>query len=155
MPADAATIHYPPAVVFLSTGIPVPAQTQWYDRSVIKPSRLDKKPKGSGDHRLVCAGTVYQIGITAACRNLGMPVKQAAEAARLFAVDQPDRPGNTLYPFDRTLLVVKASGTQIIKADCNATLTDICGRPFESAVIVDIGSIVKTIDDVLNSKKEV
>jgi hypothetical protein len=152
MTAHAATTHYTPAEVFSVTGISVPKQNQWYERRTIKPSRLDKQPAGSGSYRMVCAATVHQIAITATCVNLGMPARQAAEAARLFAVDQPDRPANTLYPFDRTLLVVKATGTQIIKADFNASLTDICGRPFEAAIIIDIGQIVRAVDQELSRK---
>jgi hypothetical protein len=62
------------------------------------------------------------------------------------------RPANTLYEFGRTLLLVKASGTQIIKADFNASLTDICGRPFEAAIIVDIGQIIRTVDQEILKK---
>jgi len=152
MTAQAAKTHYTPAEVFIATGISVPKQNQWYDRRTIKPSRLDKQPAGSGNYRLVCAATIYQIAITATCVNLGIPARQAAEAARLFAVDQSDRPANTLYPFDRTLLLVKATGTQIIKADFNASLTDICGRPFEAAIIVDIGQIVRSVDQEISKK---
>jgi hypothetical protein len=152
MPAQAATTHYTPAEVFIVTGISVPKQNQWYDRQTIKPARPDKLPSGSGSYRLVCAATVYQIAITATCVNLGIPARQAAEAARLFALDQPDRPANTLYALDRTLLVVKANGTQLIRSDFNASLTDICGRPFEAAIIVDIGQIIRQVDQDLSKK---
>ncbi|KJC60061.1 hypothetical protein UP10_15430 [Bradyrhizobium sp. LTSPM299] len=83
-----------------------------------------------------------------------MPARQAAESVRLFAVDQPGRPANALYAFDRTLLVVKASGTQIINADFNAPLTEICGRPFEAAMIVDIGQTIRAVDEALAKQKK-
>jgi len=152
MTAHAATTHYTPAEVFNATGISVPKQNQWYDRRTIKPSRLDKQPAGSGSYRLVCAATVYQIAVTAACVNLGIPARQAAEGARLFSLDQPDRAANTLYPFDRTLLVMKATGTQITKAGFNDSLTDVCGRPFEAAIIIDIGQIVRAVDQEISKK---
>jgi hypothetical protein len=141
--------------VFEATGISVPKQNQWYDRQTIKPSRLDKQPAGSGSYRLVCPATVYQIAITARCVNLGIPARQAAEGARPFGIDQPGRPANTLYEFGRTLLVKKSAGVEIRVEDFNASLADICGRPFEAAVIIDLGSIIRAVDHALNSRKDI
>jgi hypothetical protein len=60
------------------------------------------------------------------------------------------RPANTLYEFGRTLLVVKNSGAEILNADFNDSLTDVCGRPFDAAIIIiiiiDIGQIVRAVD---------
>jgi hypothetical protein len=149
MTAEAATTHYTPADVFRATGISVPKQNQWYDRGTIKPSRLDKKPTGSGSYRLVCAATVYRIAITATCANIGMPATQAADAARLFADEQPGRQANKPYEFGRTLLVTNGSGSRIVNAGYNDSLIEICGRDFEAAVIVDVGQIIRDIDAAL------
>jgi hypothetical protein len=64
------------------------------------------------------------------------------------------RPANELYEFGRTLLVLKSSGTQIVNADFNASLTDICGRPFETAIIVDIGQTIRAVDEALAKLKK-
>jgi hypothetical protein len=64
------------------------------------------------------------------------------------------RPANELYEFGRTLVVVKPSGTQILNADFNASLTDICGRPFETAIIVDIGQTIRAVDEALAKLKK-
>jgi hypothetical protein len=154
MTAQAATKHYTPAEVFNATGISVAKQNQWYDRRTIKPSRPDKQPAGSGSDRLVCAATVYQIAITATCVNLGISARQAAEAARSLADEQPGRAANQLYEFGRTLLVIKSTGTQIVNADFSASLTDICERPFAGALIIDVGPIVRAVDEALISLKK-
>jgi hypothetical protein len=154
MTARAAPTHYSPADVFCATGISVPKQNQWYDRRTIQPSRSDKQPTGSGSYRLVCPATVYQIAITAKCVDVGIPARKAAEAARLFAISNPDRGANALYEFGRTLLIYKATGAQILNADFNASLTDICGRPFETAIIVDIGQTIRAVDEALAKLKK-
>jgi hypothetical protein len=64
------------------------------------------------------------------------------------------RQANTLYEFGRTLLVVKSTGAQVINADFNASLPDICGRPVEAAVIIDVGQIIKEVDEALNNEKK-
>jgi hypothetical protein len=152
MTAKAASTHFTPADVFSATGVSVPKQNQWYDRRTVIPSRQDKRPSGSGSYRLVCAATVYQIALTAACIKLGISARHAADAARLFAAGQPGRPPNTLYGFDRTLLTIKETGAKIINAQFNASLTDICGRPFEAAIIIDVGQIIRAIDQSLSKK---
>jgi hypothetical protein len=154
MTARAATTHYTPADVFLATGIPTPKQNQWYERQTIKPSRLDKKPTGSGCYRMVCPATVYQIGITAEGTQIGLPARQAAEAARLFADDQPGRPANTLFENGRTMLVLGASGSRIVNSHFDDSVVDVCGRPFEASAIIDIGQIVSAIDSILTNISE-
>jgi hypothetical protein len=64
------------------------------------------------------------------------------------------RAANGLYEFGRTLLVLKKSGAEIVNAPFEASLTDICGRPFQSAIIVDIADVIKTIDKTLTSIKD-
>jgi hypothetical protein len=151
MTADAAAPHYTPADVFRATGVSIIKQNQWYDRGTIKPSRLDKIVTGSGCHRRVCTATVYRIAITATCADIGMPARQAADAALLFADEQPGRRANTLFEFGRTLLITDASGSRIVNSQFDDALIDVCGRPFASALIVDIGQIIKAIDTALNN----
>ena len=153
MTAKAATTHYTAADVFNATGISVQQQNQWYDRRVVIPSRLDKRPTGTGSYRLVCAATVYQLAITTTCTKLGISARKAADVTRLFAGEQPGRMANETYPFNRTLLVVKEGGAEILNAPFEASLTDICGRPFQAATIIDIGQIIRAIDEKLTSIK--
>jgi hypothetical protein len=61
---------------------------------------------------------------------------------------------NTLYEFDRTLLVVKTTRAEIINAPFESPLTDICGRPFEAAIILDIGQIIKATDEAIISNRK-
>jgi hypothetical protein len=63
------------------------------------------------------------------------------------------REANTLYEHGRTLLVVKSDGAEILNASFEASLTDICGRPFQAATIIDIGQIIKAVDENLISLK--
>jgi hypothetical protein len=150
--AHADATLYTPADVFRATGISVPKQNQWYDRRTIKPSRIDKKPSGSGSYRLVCAGTVYRFAITAACANMGMSAKQSADAASLLADEQTNRPAGKPFQYGRTLLIVNACGSRIVNCGFNDALFDICGRPFQAAVIVDVGQIIATVDSILTKE---
>jgi hypothetical protein len=149
-----SSIHCTPAAVAVMTGVSVPKQNQWSERGTIRPSRRDKKPTGSGDYRMMSVETVYQFAITSACAKLGMPARLAAEGARHFCVAQPGRPANEPYPFGRTLLLITPTGEKIVNADFNATLTDICGRPFQSAIVVDVGQIIAAVDNALTSTKD-
>jgi hypothetical protein len=147
-------IHCTPAAVAELTGVSVPKQNQWTERGVIQHSRRDKKSTGSGDYRKMSMETIFQFAIANACAKVGIPARSAAKAARLFCIAQPNRPANELFEFNRTLLVFRPSGEQIINADYAASLTDICGRPFAAAVIVDVGQIIKTIDENLIANKK-
>jgi hypothetical protein len=64
------------------------------------------------------------------------------------------RAANKLFEFGRTLLVVKANGAKIVNVPFEASLTDICGRPFEAVIILDIGHIIKTTDQAIISTKK-
>jgi hypothetical protein len=64
------------------------------------------------------------------------------------------RAANELYEFGRTLLVVKSTGSEIVNAPFEASLTDICGRPFQEAIILDVGPIIKPVDEVLISNQK-
>jgi hypothetical protein len=134
------SMMYKTGAVSAVTGVAAAKLGRWQDRKTLKPSRLDKASTGSGDHRLFSRATIYQIAIAKAQIDLGIAATPANAAASLFT---------GLNDFGRTLLVIGASGSQIVNADFNAPLTDICGRPFKAAIIVDVGAITKTIDDTL------
>jgi hypothetical protein len=128
---------------------------RWLDRRTIQPSRNDKQSAGSGDHRTFSRATINKIAIAKKLIDLGISAGPANAAASLFT-DQGKRmrPANELYEFGRTLLVMKSSGTQILNADFNASLTDICGRPFETAILVDIGQTIRAVDEALAKLKK-
>jgi hypothetical protein len=115
---------------------------------------LDRRPIGSGSHRKISTEDVYLFAITDAGVRQGLPARRAAAAARLFAVQQPGRNSNSLFEFGVTLLVIKQRGADIVNAPFEASLSDICGRPFESATILNLTHIIKTVDDRLISLKE-
>jgi hypothetical protein len=153
MTAKAATTHYTAAEVSNATWVSVPKQNQWGDRRITIPARTDKRPTGHGSYRLVCAATVYNIAIIEAGTRQGLPARRAADAARLFAVQQPGRNANALYEHGLTLLIVKAGDAEIVNAPFESSLTDICGRPFESATILNLSQIIKAVDEKLYSIK--
>ena len=134
---------YKTGAVSAATGVSAAKLSRWQDRKTLKPSRQDKASSGSGDHRLFSRVTIDRIAIAKRLTDLGIAARPANQAAASFV--EP-------YKFGRTLLVVKPSGgSQILNAEFNATLTDICGRPFESAAIVDIGQIILAVDHALIS----
>jgi hypothetical protein len=127
------------------TGVPIAALGRWQDRNTLRLSRLDKASTGSGDHRLFSRTTVDAIAIAKTLIDLGIAASPANRAATKFA---------GLFEFGRTLLVVGTTGAQIVNAEFNATLTDICGRPFHAAIVLDIGQIIQAVDQALNLTKE-
>jgi hypothetical protein len=136
---------YKTGAVSAATGVPAARLGRWQDRNTLKPSRQDKASSGSGDHRLFSRETVNRIAIAKRLIDLGIAASQANRAALLF---------NELFEFGRTLLVISVSGSQIVNAEFNAALTDICGRPFHSAVIIDLGQITAAVDQALISTKK-
>jgi hypothetical protein len=150
MPAYAdSKQHYTPAEVAAVTGAPVETQNQRHARRVYQSSRRDSIPTGSGDTRLMAVETVYHIGITETCAKLNLPARHGAKAAHLFSKEQPGRAANTPFEFGATLLVMKSTGAEIVNAPFNSSLTEICGRQFEAAVIVDVGQIVRAVNKEL------
>jgi hypothetical protein len=96
---------------------------------------------------------VPPFAVTNAGTRKRIPARRAAAAARLFAVQQPGRQANSLWEFGTTLLVIKQRAAEIVNAPFEASLSDICGRPFESATILNLTLIVKTVDEKLISIK--
>jgi hypothetical protein len=89
--------------------------------------------------------TVDAIAIAKALIDLGIAATPAHRAATKFA---------GLFEFGRTLLVVGTTGAQIVNAEFNAALTDICGRPFHAAIVLDVGQVIQAVDQALNLTKE-
>jgi hypothetical protein len=80
-----------------------------------------------------------------------MSARQSADAASLFADEQAGRPTNRPFDYGRTLLVKNACGSRIVNCGFDDSLIDICGRPFQAAVIVDVGQIIAAVNSVLAS----
>jgi hypothetical protein len=153
MPAKAAL--HTPAQIHEVTGFTVPQQNQIYARHTVLLSSVDKKPTGSGTRRLISSETAYRLAILAKGIKTRVQPRHIANAAKLFAIGQHGRPANTLYPFGRTLLILKEGSAEIVNAPFEASLTDICGRPFEAAIIIDIGQIIKTTNEaIILTKKD-
>jgi DNA-binding transcriptional MerR regulator len=136
---------YKTGAVCAATGVSAAMLARWSDRRTLKPSRRDKASTGSGDHRLFSRDTINKIAVAKTLINLGIAASPAHAAAALL---------NGRFETGRTLLVVKSTGTAIVNAEFNAPLSDICGRPFQSAVIVDIGQIVAAVDQALISTQK-
>src|SRR5260370_30044640 len=139
--------YFSPGDILYATGVSVPKQNQWIGWGTIIPARTDRKPTGSGVYRMVCAATVLQFAITTECVRTGLPARLAAEGARLFAVAQPNRAANELYETGHTLLLFQKNGSRIVNSQYDESLTDICGREFDTATIVNIGRIKRAIDE--------
>src|SRR5258708_15053318 len=99
----------------------------------------------------MAGGTVHRIALTEVCVKVNLAARHAGKAAGLLEKEQPGRAANTLFEFGATLLVVKKSGAEIVNAPFNASLTEICGRQFEAVVIVDVGHIVRAINEELKN----
>jgi hypothetical protein len=136
------------------TGLSVPRIDQLIGLGTVLLSHADKQAaEGSGNHRRVSLPTVYQFGITAALIKLGIPSKPSANAAKLYAMDQPGRIANCNFEFGRTLLLVKSIGAEIVNADSNSTIAGVFGRQIDGATILDLGRITTTIDEAIISTK--
>jgi hypothetical protein len=136
---------YKTGAVCAATGVPAARLGRWQDRKTLQPSRHDKASSGTGDHRQFSRDTIIRIAIAKTLTDLGIAANPANKAATLFT---------GLFQFGRTVLTLTRTGAKIVNADYNAPLTEICGRPFQAAVIVDIGQIVMAVDQALISTKK-
>jgi hypothetical protein len=134
---------YKTGAVCAATGVPPAMLGRWADRRTLKPCRRDKASSGSGDHRLFSKTTVYRIAIAKMLTDLGVAASPANRAAVHFT---------ELHEIGRTLLLVNSTGAAIINTEYNASLTDIAGRPFGAAIILDIGQIISSVDQALTRK---
>lgn len=136
------------------SGLSVPRIDQLVSLGTVVLSQSDKQvAEGSGNHRRVGLPTVYNFGIIAALMKLGIQSKPAANAARLFAMDQPGRVANGLYEFGRTILLLRNDSAEILNAEPGAALDDVFGRPLDGATIIDIGRITTAINEAIISTK--
>lgn len=138
------------AEVFLLTGVSPEKQYQWDDRGITIPSRNDKRPNGSGDPRLMTIETVYQLAVTANLVRLGVGPRHAAHAARKFTSQgQSGRLAGGLFPQDRTVLCLRATGPVVSNEPYHADFCDLAdhGTAF---VAIDCGAICKKVDNALS-----
>ena len=154
MPAKADKTHFTPAEVFNATGVSAAKLNQWIDRGTVIPSRRDRKPNGSGDWRRMSLETVHQIAVAAAGVRFRIPARLAAEGARLLAIAQPGRAAGELFEFGITAMVHTEDGIAIRNLDSDASLSEVFGRPFQNATIIDVGPIIKAVDEAIISKKD-
>jgi DNA-binding transcriptional MerR regulator len=134
------------------TGVPIPTLCRWLDRRVIKPSRNDHDSRGTGDHRLFGRAIINQIAIARTLIELGMSAGPASTAASSFTEKgEPGRPANDLFEFGLTVLVHTESETSIRNLDPNESLSEAFGRNFEPAFILNVGPIIRTVQDAIIS----
>jgi hypothetical protein len=129
------------------TKVPEATAAQRLDRGIWKMSRRDTPSKGSGQHKEFCRDTTIRFAIAQKLIELNVGAKPASEAASLFTEQQPGRNAGDVFEFGKTLMLVsQASGSRIVNVGYDDSLIDILGRPFEAAIVVDIGQIVKAVD---------
>jgi hypothetical protein len=135
------------------TGVPMPMLGRWLDRNTIEASHMDVTTSGSGDYRKFSRATVNTVAIASKLIALGIPAGQANDAAAHFTnFGAEDRAPNELYEFDRTILIHTEGGTRIKNVAPDASISDMLGRPFIAAVIVDVGQIIKQVDEAIISE---
>jgi hypothetical protein len=136
-----------------ATNVPLPTLSRWFDRGTIESCYLDSTTSGSGEYRRFSRNTVNKIAIARKLIGLGIAAGPAVTAAAHFTDFGDDkRPPNELYEFGRTVLVHTESGTSIRNLDSDVPLSEALGRPFQNAVIIDIGPIITAVTEAL--KKE-
>jgi DNA-binding transcriptional MerR regulator len=137
------------------TGVRDVQLLRWLDRHTIQPSKFDKSTTGTGDFRTFSRATVNKIAIAKNAINLGVPAGPANAAAAHFTESgDKGRPANELYKFGLTVLIHTASGTTIKNVDSESSLADVFGRNFEPTIILNVGPIIKAVDEKLNSLKK-
>jgi hypothetical protein len=129
--------------------VPEATAAQRLDRGIWKMSRRDTHSQGSGQHKEFCRDTTIRFAISQKLIELNVGAKPASEAASLFDQPQPGRNAGDVFEFGRTLLIKKAGGSRVVNVGYDDSLIDILGRPFEAAIIVDIGQIARAVDSEL------
>ena len=131
------------------------ALRQWFDTGVLKLRGNDRKSTGSGHHCGISRRRALQAAITQTCNRHRMSVSYAARAASLFTDEaQPDRPPGELFSDARTFLVFRKDGPVVVKADYDASFSDLSGY-HDSVVAIDLKQIVQRVDSILNSKSNI
>jgi hypothetical protein len=64
------------------------------------------------------------------------------------------RQPNELYKFGLSVLVHTKAGTSIRNIDSDDSIADVFGRSFDSAVIVNIGPVIKTVNKLISTTKD-
>jgi hypothetical protein len=137
------------------TGVRDVQLLRWLDRNTIQPSRFDKPTTGSGDFRTFSRATINQIAIAKKLIDLGVPAGPANAAASLFTeIGQPGRAANEVFEFGLTVMIHTASGTTIKNIDSESSLADVFGRNFDSSITVNIGPILKAVDEAIISNQK-
>lgn len=138
------------------TGVRDVTLSRWLDRNTIKPSRNDRRSSGTGDHRIFSRSTINNIAIAKQLINLGLKAGPANAAAATFTESGGNgRAANELWEFGLTVLVHTGTGiTSIVNIDPESSLSAVFGRSFNSAILVNIGPVIKTVDEAIISNRK-
>jgi hypothetical protein len=115
----------------------------------------DRQSTGSGDHCGLSRRRAYQAAITQTLNRHGVSVSRAARAASLFTDEaQQGRSPGELFPEGRTFLILRKDGPVVVKADYDATFSDLASY-HDSMVAIDLKQIVQRVDSILNSNNNI
>jgi hypothetical protein len=137
------------------TGIKESQLLRWLDRGTggIESSRFDTTTSGTGDHRRFSLPTINKAGIASKLMSLGFSAGQALTAAAQYTdFGDGNRAPNCLYEFGRTVLIHTSTRTTIRNLDPDASIADVLGRPMTPAVILDIGPVIKEVDEKMQKE---
>ena len=138
------------------TGITIAKLSRWLDRETLTPSHNDKLTRGTGDYRTFCRATINKIAIAEKLIELNIGPGPANIAAAHFTdFGNDNRAANELYKFDRTILIHTEGRTSIRNLDSDAPLSLVFGRSFQPATILDIGQIIKAVDEAIISNRKI
>jgi hypothetical protein len=129
--------------------------SQRFDRKIYPVSRRDTPCSGSGTYREFSRATINQIAIAEKLIELGVGVGRAIAAAQLFTeTGQPGRAANELFEFGLTAMIHSESGTSIRNIDPDSSLSEVFGRSFEPAIILNVGPIIRTVHEAIISNQK-
>jgi len=137
------------------TGIKESQLLRWLDRGTggIQSSRFDSATTGAGDHRRFARPTITKAAIASKLMPLGLSAGQALGAAAHYTdFGDGNRAANELFEFGRTVLIHTEEGTKIKNLDADASLSNVLGRPFTPAVIIDVGQVIKEVDEKMQKE---
>ena len=131
-----------------AAGIPAPTLSSWIDRGFIP------MPKnGTGNHHEFSLRDVDRIGIVAELARLGLPISEAAKAASAFSDERSaKRPKGQLHRDGKTLLIIDADGTSVVRAFDRGGFEDAMSKLYadtRSVIVLNATEALRRVDAAL------
>lgn len=108
---------------------------------------------GTGNHHEFSLRDIDRVGVVSELVRIGLPVSEAAKAASVFSDERSARrPKGQLHRDGKTLLIVDADGTSVVRADDREVFEDAMSKLFadtRSVIVLNATEALRSVDRAL------